>query len=69
MSVRTWCAKIQYPGLEPIMFGSVAISIDAKHHEIIQEVTTEAVKHIPGGFVIMDLLPGSIFFQPEGEME
>lgn len=62
-----WCAKAVYPGLKPIIFGTVKVPADARHDQIIAALEAEMLQHLPPGFQIIEPMRGALFFSPEGE--
>lgn len=65
--LRRWCAKILYPGKEPIFFGTLHIRPDAPLEEIRETMIQLIDRHLPAGFQIFDLVPGAIWFTSEEE--
>jgi len=62
IAIRPWCAKAQYPGLEPFMFGTVTLPLDARHDEIVDALDAALTRIIPQGYTILAVECGSIFF-------
>ena len=62
---RAWCAEIQYPGLKPVLVGTVMLPTDAMHHEVERSVRQEIREHLPDGYALLNLVPGMMVFQPE----
>lgn len=60
---RDWCMRLQYRDLAPVLFGTVSVPSGAKLHEIETALSSTASKHIPHGYKILDLIPGSLWFR------
>lgn len=63
--MRRWCAKIQYPGKQPVMFGTVMVEPRAPLADVEAEMVKALATCLPDGYKIIDLVPGQIWFQPE----
>lgn len=64
-NTRSWCAKIRWPGKKPVGFGTISMPLDAKDYEIEAAMRAEIEAHTPGGFEIINLMPGVLYFMPE----
>lgn len=67
--IRTWCAKIQFPGLKPLIFGTITCEASAKMHEVEAAVREEIRQHLPDGWSLINLMPGQVLFVPEEARE
>lgn len=70
--MRAWCARFQWPGKEPFLFGTVLLPPDTMHHileEELHKAFDAAWRRILPDDVprpkLIALLPGAIFFVPE----
>lgn len=61
---RKWCADIQYPGAKTARFGTVCCDDDDDETAVREKVRRQALEHIPDGFAIVRLIPGSLLFVP-----
>ena len=64
-AIRPWCAKAEYPGLQPFLFGAVEMPNTAQSHEIEAALSALALTFLPPGFKITDTRCGAIFFHEE----
>lgn len=64
-SSRPWCAVIQYPGLNPMIFGTAVLPTDARLDEVEAEIVALAQTCFPDGWKLIDLRPGALIFHPE----
>lgn len=62
---RRWCARIQYPGLKPVIFGTLFWAAKAPMAEIEAEMHKIIRQHVPEGYKLVDLIPGQVFFVEE----
>lgn len=61
-AIRPYCAKAQYPGLDPFVGGTVVVSEGSRHDEIIAELDRHFATFLPPGYIIIEPLAGSLFF-------
>lgn len=64
---RHWCALVQYPGLEPVLFGTVMVRTGAPMHEVEAALTAAIRECLPNGWILRDMVPGGLFFTNESE--
>jgi hypothetical protein len=62
IAIRPWCVKAQYPGLEPFVAGTVTLPLGARHDEIMDALDAMLKRILPQGYVMLEPLCGSIFF-------
>ncbi|WGD31313.1 hypothetical protein AncyloWKF20_05665 [Ancylobacter sp. WKF20] len=65
--MRHWCALIQFPDKKPLIYGTVFARHGAPEHEVEQALRASITQHLPDGWTLKSMLPGAIFFVPEGE--
>lgn len=63
--MRRWCAVIQFPGKEPIRFGTTFVRHGAPSHEVEAAIRADIERHLPDGWALRHMVPGAIFFVPE----
>ena len=63
--MRAWCASLQYPGLEPVRFGTTLMRREAPFQEVEAAIRSDIGKHLPAGYALLSMEPGAIFFVPE----
>ena len=68
-AIRPWCAFGAYPDLKPLVTGTITMPVNARHDEIEAAMLAKIAEHMPPGFVIEKLLPGALFFVPDGDNE
>lgn len=66
-SQRNWCAVIQYPGKKPVLFGHACVDGRAAHREVEAELARCISSCVPDGWKMVDMIPGTLIFTPEGE--
>jgi hypothetical protein len=66
-AIRPWCAKAQYPGLQPFFVGTAIVDAEARHDEIVAALEAHARTFLPPGFQIIEPMCGALFFVPQGD--
>lgn len=64
-AIRPWCAKAQYPGLEPFLGGTVILPAEAQSHEVEAALIAHFRKFLPDGFKLIEPVCGALFFHEE----
>lgn len=66
---RSWCARLQYPGLRPFLFGTIVVRHEAPDHEVRLELMRAVAEVLPTEPppLLVGLTPGALFYQPEKE--
>lgn len=62
---RSWCIQICYPDKKPALLGNIFVSHKATQTEVEEECCRVADEHIPTGYKVIDLIPGSLWFSSE----
>lgn len=65
--VRPYCAEAQFPGMKPFVGGTVVVSADARHDEIMAALQEHFSTFLPDGFEIIRPVAGALFFVEEEE--
>ena len=66
-AVRSWCATLQYPSKEQVLFGTIVCDSRAAMHEVERDMESAINGCLPDGYKLIDLVPGELIFQPETE--
>lgn len=66
--MRSWCARGQYQGKEPFLFGMAMLPIDARHDEVEAALRACWDRLFPiDPPPVFEPIAGMIWFQEEGE--
>lgn len=60
--LRPWCARCQYPGLEPFLFGTVWTERGEGEETARQQVLAALGATYPTAPGVLDVLPGQLVF-------
>jgi hypothetical protein len=64
-SERSWVATVAYPGKEPFYFGNVLAPRGHSAYEVERTIEATIGKHMPLGFQVTQLQPGSLVLVEE----
>lgn len=64
---QAFCCTLQYPGKKAVMYGTVIADANAPRHEVESTLRADVLERLPDGFTITRVVPGAIFFKPQGE--